>query len=317
MNWAATGAVIVFVVVVTLIAGVWWLSATNRRIWDRLTYDVRRPQEDPGILRDDPMAAESRWGALASQTPLWGRLTTLAEQAGYEATQVTEVLVWMGTFALVGGAVAWFRMGGILYGILSAPVAGSLPFFHLLSKRHRRIKNFDEQFPDALDMMARSMRAGHALSGAIQSVAEQMPDPVGKEFGRLNEEMRLGLDLADSLSGLQHRVPTEDVAFFYNAINIQRSVGGNLAEILDRLSEVIRERFKVLRHARVLSVQHRWTAICVGLSPIAFAALIALINPRYFDPVWKSPVAPYLLTVGLILEALGFLITWRIAKIKV
>ncbi len=101
------------------------------------------------------------------------------------------------------------------------------------------------------------------------------------------------------------------------AINIQRTVGGNLAEILDRLSEVIRERFKVLRHARVLSAQHKWSAIGVGLSPVAFAVFMGLINPRYFDPLWQSPLAPYLVTAGLILEVLGFLMIWRIAQIKV
>ena len=317
MGWAAPIAVIAFLVIVTLIAGLWWLSATSRRMRDRLTYDVRRPHEEQGIIREDAGAADSRLRALASKTPLWGRLTILAEQAGYEPTQATEVLLWMGTFALVGGAAAWFRMGGIVWGMLLAPVAGSLPFFYLLSKRQRRLKNFDQQFPDALDMMARSMRAGHALSGAVQGVAEQMPDPTGKEFGQISEEMRLGLDLADSLSGLQRRAPTEDTAFFCTAINIQRTVGGNLAEILDRLSEVIRERFKVLRHARVLSVQHRWTAIGVGLSPVVFAVLIGLINPRYFDPLWKSPLAPYLITAGLVLEVLGFLMIWRIAQIKV
>ncbi len=317
MGWAAVSAAIAFVLVITLIAGLWWLSATSRRIRDRLTHDVRRPHEDPGIIREDVGAADSRLRALASQTPLWGRLTTLAEQAGYEPTQVTDVLLWMGTFALVGGAAAWFHMGGIVWGMLSAPVAGSLPFFYLLSKRQRRLKNFDQQFADTLDMMARSMRAGHALSGAIQSVAEVMPDPAGKEFRRLSEEMSLGLDVGDTFSALQGRVPTEDVAFFCTAINIQRSVGGNLAEILDRLSEVIRERFKVLRHARVLSAQHRWTAIGVGSSPVVFAVLIMLINPRYFDPLWKSPLAPYLVTAGLILEVLGFLMIWRIAQIKV
>jgi tight adherence protein B len=317
MNWAAASAVIAFMVVITVIAGLWWLSTTSRRVRDRLTYDVRHLPDDQGIIREDVGAAESRLGTLASQTPLWGRLTTLVEQAGYEASQANEVLLWLGTFALVGGIAAWFRMGGIVWGMLSAPVVGSLPYFYLLSKRHRRLKNFDQQFPEALDMMARSMRAGHALSGAIQTVGEQMPDPVGKEFGRLSEEMRLGLDLADSLSGLKHRVPTEDLAFFCTAINIQRNVGGNLAEILDRLSEVVRERFKVLRHARVVSAQHRWSAICVGLSPVAFAVFVGLINPGYFDPLWKSLLAPYLITAGLVLEAIGFLVIWRIAQIKV
>ena len=317
MGWAAPIAVIAFLVVITLIGGLWWLSATSRNIRDRLTYDARRPQEEQGIIREDPGGADSRLGALASQIPFWGRFTTLVEQAGFGNTQAAEVLIWMATFALVGGTAVWFRMGGILWGMLAAPVAGSLPLCYVYLKRQRRLKNFDQQFPDALDMMARAMRAGHALSGALQGVAEVMPDPVGKEFGRLSEEVRLGLDLTDALSGLQRRAPTEDVAFFSTAMNIQRTVGGNLAEILDRLSELIRERFKVLRHARVLSAQHRFSAICIGLSPAVFAIGIWLIKPHYFDALWKSPIAPYLITAGVILEAIGFFVIWRMAQIKV
>lgn len=317
MDWAPAIAVLAFLAVVTLIAGLWWLSARSRRIRDRLRDHARTPEMDAGILRADPGAVDSRWGALVSQTPLWGRLATLTEQAGYGTTQARSVLLWMATFALVGGAAAWFHMGGIVWGVLAAPIAGSLPFLYLLSKRHRRLQQFEQQLPDALDMMVRSMRAGFALTGAIQGVAEQMPDPVGYEFGRLFEEMQLGLDLVEALSGLRRRVPTEDTAFFCTAMTIQRNAGGNLTEVLDRLSETVRERFKLLRHARVLSAQHRWSAIFVGLSPVAFAVIIGLMNPGYFDALRGSPLAPYLLTSGLILEAIGFLLIWRIAKIKV
>lgn len=312
MDLAAALAGLVFLVVVTLIVGLWWFAATSRGIRDRLGARVQfTPEADTEILRADPRQLDTKWGALV------GPLATLVERAGYDTGRLSRVLSLMGTFAVVGGGAGWLRTGGIAWGVLAALVAGSLPVLYLVYKRHQRLQRFEKRFPDALDMMTRSIRAGYALSGAIQMVGEEMPDPVGQEFRRVFEESRLGMDPGEALSRLRYRVPTEDTRFFSTAISIQRSAGGNLAEILDRLSEVIRERFKILSHARVLSVQHRWSAVCVGLSPVAFAIMFELMNPGYFEPLLNSPLAPYLIMAGLILEVIGFFVIWRIAQIKV
>jgi tight adherence protein B len=188
---------------------------------------------------------------------------------------------------------------------------------YLLYRRRRRLNAFQTQFPDALDTITRAIRAGNALSGAIRVVAEDMPDPVGEEFRRVDEEIRLGMDPGEALFRLQERVPVEDMGFFCTAIRIQRGVGGNLAEVLDRLAEVIRERFKILSYARVLSAQHKWSAICVGLSPVVFAIFFELAHPGYFDALKTNPIGPWLVSAGLILEAIGFFVIWRIAQIKV
>ena len=244
-------------------------------------------------------------------------MATLTEQAGYDNARASVFLLLTATCAIIVGLAAWRHTGGIVPGVLCGLIGGSAPYLYLLRKRHQRFQQFDQQFPDALDMMTRSIRAGHALSGAIGLVGEEMPDPVGQEFRRVFEEIRLGLDPGEALGGIQRRVPTEDTSFFYTAISIQRIGGGNLAEVLDRLAEVIRERFKLLKQARVLSTQHRWTGICVGLSPFAFALIFALTYPGYFDPLIESPLAPYLFTAGAILETIGFFTIWRIAQIKV
>ena len=165
--------------------------------------------------------------------------------------------------------------------------------------------------------LTRSIRAGYALSQAVQVVGEEMPDPTGEEFRRVGEELRAGLEPGEALSRLLRRAPTDDVWFFCTAVNIQRSAGGNLAEILDGLSEVIRERFKILSHARALSAQARWTAVIVGLAPLFFAILFKLLQPDFFDPLLASPLAPLLITAGLISQAIGFVCIWRIANIKV
>jgi tight adherence protein B len=306
MNWALIIAVLTAVAVVTTILALWSRSETRRGIRERVAYRPRVTDEDTAIFRD-PVDAHSRWK--------W--LSTLMEQAGYDSSRLGLFILLTVACATIAVIAAWRHTGAILLALAAAPIGGSLPYLHLLRKRHQRFQQFEQQFPDALDMMTRSIRAGHALSGAIGLVGEEMPGPVGQEFRRVFEEIRLGVDPGEALVGIQQRVPTEDTSFFYTALSIQRLGGGNLAEILDRLAEVIRERFKLLKHARVLSTQHRWTAICVGLSPFVFALIFALTYPGYFDPVVQSPHAPYMLAAGLILEAVGFFAIWRIAQIKV
>ncbi len=312
MDLAATIAGLTFLVVVTVITVLWALSSTNRRIRGRLDRSKSVAlQAGADILRSDLGTAYQQWGRLVRP------LVTLVEQAGYNAGRYEGFIGLMGAFAIVGGGAAWFRTGVFMWGAFLAPVAGSVPVFYLLHRRQRRFQSFEGQFPDALDMLTRAIRAGYALSAAIQVVGDEMPDPAGQEFRRVSEEIQLGMDHGEALSRLRSRVSTEDMGFFCTAINIHRSAGGNLAEILDRLSEVIRERFKLLSHARVLSAQHRWSAICVGLSPLAFVIIFGLTFPRYFESFWASPLAPYLIGAGIILEAIGFVIIWRIAKIKV
>jgi tight adherence protein B len=152
---------------------------------------------------------------------------------------------------------------------------------------------------------------------ALQLVGEEMPDPSGGEFARVAEEVRLGVDLSESLGRLGGRMPTEDLRFFCTAVRIQRGSGGNLAELLDRLSELIRERFKVLSHARALSAQHRYSAIVVGVFPVFFGFILHILQPGYFDPLFGDPLGPYLIAAGVVLEAIGFFWIWRVAQIKV
>jgi tight adherence protein B len=308
MDWALAAAILAALTVVATVLAFWRLSETRRSIRERLGHRARAAEPVAGIFRTEP---------IESSNAQWKRLTTLIEQAGYDSARTRVFLLLMVVCAAVIGIAALRHTGGFFLAVLFGLLGGSLPFFYLLRKRHQRFQQFEQQFPDALDMMTRSIRAGHALSGAIGLVGEEMPDPVGQEFERVFEEIRLGLDPGEALAGIQRRVPTEDTRFFYTAISIQRLGGGNLAEILDRLAEVIRERFKVLKQARALSTQHRWTAICVGSSPFAFAVIFALMYPGYFDPLLQSPLAPYLFAAGAILETIGFFTIWRIAQIEV
>ena len=312
---ALTIALLIFLAIVVLVVGLWWVAQAERSVRARL----KRPSLTDGptqILRTDAERSEGALGDLLGSTGLMGRLSDLVTQSGYKGTSSDFVLIIL-AFAVVGGAAGWLRTGAFLWGLIAAVAFGSLPIVYLLYRRRKRLNTFQAQFPDALDTVTRAIRAGNALSGAIRVVAEDMPDPVGEEFRRVDEEIRLGMDPGEALFRLQKRVPVEDMGFFCTAIKIQRGVGGNLAEVLDRLAEVIRERFKILSYARVLSAQHRWAAICVGLSPAIFAVIFELLHPGYFDALTTNPIGPWLVGAGLILEAIGFFMVWRIAQIKV
>jgi tight adherence protein B len=308
-------ALLIFLAVVILVVGLWWVAQADRTVRDRL----KRPGLTDGpaqILRNEVERRDGILGGLLGGTGLMDWLDDLVTQSAYKGTPGDLALVVL-AFAAVGWAGGWLRTGTFLWGLVAGLALGTLPIVYLLYRRSRRLQSFQTQFPDALDTITRAIRAGNALSGAIRVVAEDMPDPVGAEFRRVDEEIRLGMDPGEALSRLQKRVPVEDMGFFCTAIRIQRGVGGNLAEVLDRLAEVIRERFKILSYARVLSAQHRWAAICVGLSPALFAVVFELMHPGYFDALKTNPIGPWLVGAGLVLEAIGFFMVWRIAQIKV
>jgi tight adherence protein B len=304
---------LVFVGVVTLIAGAWTAHDARRAVRARLG-GVAAPAPVRSAL------AEARptgsWRTLLDGVGPAHRLEALARQAG-RTRSGTEYLVAALALALVALLAVSMRSGSLVLGFAAAVLGGATPALHLLWARQRRLARFSQQFPDALDTMTRSLRAGYAMTGAIGNVADDVPDPVGGEFRRVVEEMRMGLDPSEALGRLAERVPSDDVRFFCTAIRIQRSAGGNLAEILERLCEVIRERFKLLSHARALAAQHKWSGVCVGLSPLGFGLVFAVLQPGYFEPLWQSPLRNLLLGSGLALEIIGFAAIMKIARIKV
>ena len=305
-------AALVFLVVMTVTLGAWWVWQSSERVRRRLgqAYEAEETQ----LLK--AQATASPLDVVALRSSLVAQLTALAQQAGSRQA-AGDLLLLLAVFAGVGAAVGGWRTGSASGALLAGIVSGFLPVIYFLYRRQRRLQRFQQRFADAVDMISRSMRAGNALTSAIQLVGQEMADPIGQEFRQVAEEIRLGLDPTEALGGLKTRVPSEDVAFFCTAVNIQRVAGGNLAEILDRLSDVIRKRFELLSHARVLSAQQRYAAVFVGLSPVVFSILFYFISPGYFDPLIESPSAPMLVGGGLVLQIIGFALIWRMARIKV
>jgi tight adherence protein B len=192
-----------------------------------------------------------------------------------------------------------------------------LPYAYVSYMRARRFAKFEELFPEAIDTLARAVRAGHAFPTALELLATEMGEPVGGEFRKLFEEQKFGLPLRDALLNLAERIPIVDVKFFATAVMLQRETGGNLAEILDGLSYVIRERFKILRQVRVYTAQGRLTMILLMALPPIIVLVMMLMNPGFMGPLFTDPIGHALIAAGIILQTIGYLLIRKIIRIQV
>jgi tight adherence protein B len=187
----------------------------------------------------------------------------------------------------------------------------------LLHKRKTRLKKFAAQLPDAMELVARALRAGHSLASGFHVVAEEMPLPIAKEFGRVYEEQNLGISLDDALKNLSDRIPNLDLRFFVTAVNIQRQTGGDLAEILDKIGYVIRERYKILGHVKALTAEGRLSGVVLIAMPFGLFILMLYMKPDYISLLWTDPMGVRMAIFALVLQVLGALCIKKIVDIKV
>ncbi len=192
-----------------------------------------------------------------------------------------------------------------------------LPYSYASYRRNKRFEQFEELFPEAIDTLARAVRAGHAFTTALEMISNEVSEPVCGEFRKLYEEQKFGMPVRDALFNLTDRMPLVDVKFFVTAVMLQRETGGNLAEILDNLSYVIRERFKIQRQVRVYTAQGRLTmALLMGMSPIIITVMLVL-NPGFIRPLFSDPIGHTLLVAGITLQTIGYFVIRKIIKIQV
>jgi len=184
-------------------------------------------------------------------------------------------------------------------------------------KRKRRLRQFEERFPEALDLLGRAIRAGHAFTTGLEMISKDSPEPVASEFRTAFEEQNFGLPLRDALLNMTERIPLIDVRFFVTALLIQKETGGNLAEILDSLARVIRERFRIFRDVRIRTAQGRLTAGIMIALPIFMLLVLSILNPAYTRVLFYDPKGPPVLAVAACLQVVGSLIIWKIIQIEV
>ena len=240
----------------------------------------------------------------------------LIEQSGTKASLSAVMLValMMGILGALVIAVftraAWSMPVGFGIGM-------SLPFAFLRFKRTRRLRSFEEQFPEALDLISRALKAGHAFATGLKMVADEMPEPVGPEFRKTFDEQNFGLPMKDALENLTVRIPLLDVRFFATAVLIQRETGGNLSEILENLAHVVRERFKILRQVRVYTAHGRMTGYVLLALPAFLGVALMFINPEHMNLLFRERMGHMMLMGTIVMQTIGFLWIKKIVKIEV
>jgi tight adherence protein B len=248
--------------------------------------------------------------------PRLQRLDNYIEQSGLRWS-VSKLLLTTFGLALTG----WMLVGsvahqGLLLASLAAAVLAAAPWLYLQRRRAKRIAHLEAQLPDALDLITRALRAGHAFSSALKMAGEEMPDPLALEFRIVHDEINFGISMQQALTNLSERVPLMDVRYFVVAVLIQRDSGGNLTEILANLSRLIRDRLKLLAKVRVLSAEARLSAWILGAMPFALAALLNVMNPKFMGPLWTDPIGIAIVKYMLILMAVGVVIMRKIVHVR-
>ncbi len=248
-------------------------------------------------------------------TPEFFNLTKVFEQADCNIKPSALFGISLG-LGVVGAALSIWLVN--MYVVpLGAILFFMLPWVWLFAKRGSRMKAFAGQLPDAMELVARALRAGHSLAAGMHVVAEEMPAPVSKEFGRVYEEQNLGIPLEEALKSMCDRVPNLDLKFFVTSVAIQRQTGGDLAEILDRIGHVIRERFKILGQVKALTAEGRLSGVVLIALPIGLFMMMLWMKPDYIELLWKEPMGQKMSLGAIVLMLLGSYAIKKIVDIKV
>ena len=285
------------------------------RIAEALRDTARTPDEAIQISRDDMMSSNATINRFLSSLDFARRLELMIAQADSQIT-VSKLLAFV-VFAGIMAFLAAFTVFNPLFAGVLGGVAAALPLLHISMKRRKRLRKFNEQLPDTLDLLGRSLAVGHAFSEALNQVAGEMPDPIAKEFRITFEEQKLGLSTKLALDRLVQRVPLPDLRLCVTAMHIQRETGGNLAEILEKVANTIRARFKLMEDFRTLTTSSRASAwILCGL-PIALAIILTALNPDYMSKLIYDPRGHIVIVVAIIMQLIGMGLIKSILNIKV
>lgn len=219
--------------------------------------------------------------------------------------------------AIVGILVAMFFSVPLFMMVLFAAVAGVLPLMYVLRAKAKRMTVIESQLPDALDLMGRAMRAGHAFPSALRMVGNEMPEPIASEFRMVFDEINYGISTQEALTNLSARVPSTDLSYFVIAVLIQHETGGNLSELLANISGIIRERLKLMMTVRVLSAEGRLSAWILTLLPFAVGFALQIVSPGFLSALWTDPLGIKMSLIALGMMLLGIFTMSRIIKIRV
>jgi len=323
-------AIAVFLLVALLVFMLGWTldqrSAKARLLRERLETVEKAPERKPGeelaLVRDEMLSKIPALDNLLRRSERISNLQTLLAQANMQM-RAGNVLGLCVISAVVLGFAAFLlsrplsENESVLFTIAGLGLGALLPYSFASYRRTKRFQQFEELFPEAIDTLARAVRAGHAFTSALELIANEVGEPVSSEFRKLFEEQKFGLPVREALLNLTERIPLVDVKFFVTAVMLQRETGGNLAEILDNLSYMIRERFKIMRQVRVHTAQGRLTMLLLMGLPPTIVVTMQVLNPSFIHPLFADPIGHVLIVAGIVLQTVGYFVIRKVIQIQV
>lgn len=319
-------ALLTFLIVGIVVGIIWMLAGPKdgrQELVRRRMESVRKAESrgevslDLKLVRDDLYSNVPQLQRLLMRLPLAGSLQNYINQAGIKM-KAGKFVLWtavagLGTYVVLNLVFPDLGIASLAFGLLALTV----PIAVIAFIRARRLAKFEERFPEALDLIGRAVRAGHAFTTGLEMVSKESSEPVSGEFRATFEEQNFGLPLRDALLNMAERVPLIDVRFFVTALLVQKETGGNLAELLDELSRLIRERFRIYREVKVRTAQGRLTAGILIALPFFMLVVMRFLNPEYVRVLWTDPIGPYILAAAAGLQIIGSLVIWKIVHIEV
>ena len=294
-------------------------KAQARVLRDRLSASQQPDEQatpDVALLRDELLSRIPAFDTFLRRSERISVLQKMLAQGNVDVRAGNFLVLCVGA-AVILAVVAAIAGGNLLFAWAGALIGFFIPYAYASHMRNKRFQKFEEKFPEAIDTLARAVRAGHAFTTALEMIANEVSEPVAGEFRQLYEEQKFGLPVRDALINLAERIPLVDVKFFVTAVMLQRETGGNLAEILDNLSYLIRERFKILRQVRVHTAQGRLTMVLLMALPPTIVVVMTLLNPGFIRPLFTDPIGHALIVGGITLQTMGYFVIRKIIRIQV
>jgi tight adherence protein B len=323
-NFFVVLSVLVFIAVVLLLEGVYLMWDTYKgpqakKIERRLQVlsAASDTMSQARLLRQRTLSELPPLERILLRMPRAHQLDRFILQANLNWTVSRLVLTCIATSVATFLVVSSVLRQPLLTGALVAAAMAAAPLAYVQRRRARRLNKLEQQLPDALDLLTRALRAGHAFGSGLQMIGQEMAEPIASEFRFVHDEINFGVSLEQALTNLSVRVPITDLRYFVVAVLIQRESGGNLTEVLTNLSRLIRQRLKLFWHIRILSAEGRLSAWVLAIMPFALAALMNLFNPEFMSPLWHDPIGISIVRNMLLLMAFGILMLRKITRIRV
>ena len=318
--------VIIFIAIVLVIVGI---SRLLKNRWDPELIMIRKKllvlstgkvtdnYPTTGIAKKKRPLSNVAWlNRVLCSIPSMYRIDHLLQKANLQCSVGIFVLITI-ILAFTGFIIATMAMKNYPISLLIAAAAGMAPFFYIFAKKNQRIKKITQQLPDCFDLIARSLKAGHAFTGGLEIISQEFNDPIGGEFAKVIEEINFGVSVEEALKNFAERVDCLDVKFFTIAVIIQRETGGNLADILESISRIIRERFKLQGHIRTLSAEGKLSVVILAAIPFFVFFALSILNPGYINVLYTTPLGKKMAVTAVIMLILGITVMKKIIAIKV